>query len=97
MPRRKDNPTKAISALFGERILVHPHGKDYIITNLAPRRRKKSSEAQQDRQDIFKRAVKYAKYVLGDTKLKASYKRKLKGHRNVFQAAVAAFMQGKVK
>jgi len=97
MPRRKDDPTKPISAIFGDRVLAVPHGKGFILTKLNPRRRKKSSEAQKDRQRKFKQAVAYAKYVLGDAKLKASYKRKLKGHRNVFQAAMAAFMQGKIK
>jgi hypothetical protein len=93
MPRRKDNPTNPISAMFGERVLVQPYGKDFIITCLKPRRRKKSSEAQEDCNDKFSVAVRYAKSVLNDPKLKAKYKRKLKGYRNLYQAALSDYMK----
>ena len=87
--------TGPISALLGERILVEPHGKKFIVTNLKPRRRKKSSEAQKIRQERFKEAVAHAKHVLKDPKLKASYERNLKGHRNAFQAVLAEYMKRK--
>ena len=45
----------------------------------------------------FQEAVYYAKHVLKDPKLKAAYQRKLKGHRNVFQAALSEYMKGKVR
>ena len=45
----------------------------------------------------FQEAVYYAKRVLKDPKLKAAYQRKLKGHRNVFQAALSDYMKGKVR
>jgi hypothetical protein len=95
MPRRKDNKTSSISALFGERVLVEPHGKKFIVTNLKPRRRKKSSEAQKIGEERFKKAVAQAKRVLKDPKRKAAYERNLKGHRNVFQAVLSEYMKKK--
>ena len=95
MPRRKDALTNPISALLAERVLVELHGKKFILTNLKPRRRKKSSEAQKLRQQKFKEAVAYARHILKDPKKKAAYQRKLKGHRNAFQAVVAEYMKKK--
>ena len=95
MPRRKDSLIKPMSALFAERVLVQAHGKDFILTQLKPRRRKKSSEAQKTRQEKFKEAVAYAKYILKDPKIKKKYDRNLKGHRNAFQAVVAEYMKMK--
>ena len=45
--------TSPISALLGERVLVEPHGKKFIVTTLRPRRRKKSSQAQKIRQHMY--------------------------------------------
>ena len=87
--------TSPISALLGERVLVEPHGKKFIVTTLRPRRRKKSSQAQKIRQERFKEAVAQAKRVLKDPKRKAAYERNLKGHRNAFQAVVAEYMKRK--
>jgi hypothetical protein len=92
MPRRKDHMTVPISALLAERVLVEPYGKKFIVTHLKPRRRKKSSRAQKNRQEKFKEAVAYAKQVLKDPKRKKAYDRNLKGHRNAFQAVVAEYM-----
>jgi hypothetical protein len=95
MPRRKDSIEDPISALLGNRVLVEPYGKKFILTSLKPRRRKKSSKAQKIRQQKFKLAVAEAKYVLTDPKKKAAYEKNLKGYRNAFQAALAECMKRK--
>jgi hypothetical protein len=93
MPRKKDNPTKPLGAMFSDRVLVKRRGKDFIIEKMNPRRRKKSSPAQKNGQQIFKGAVAYAKGVIKDPKKKAAYEKNLKGHRNAFQAALADVMK----
>jgi hypothetical protein len=95
MPRRKDDPTPALGAMFGERVLVEPRGNKFIVTKLNPRRRLKSSAAQKERQEKFADAVTHAKAVLKDPKKKKFYERNLKGHRNAFQAVVAEYMKKK--
>ena len=86
------------SALTSKRVVltVDSNGKQ-MFTAMPPRRRKRSSKLQVDRMTKFQEAVYYAKHVLKDPKLKAAYQRKLKGHRNVFQAALSEYMKGKVR
>ncbi|MBS1545513.1 MAG: hypothetical protein JST14_17885 [Bacteroidetes bacterium] len=94
-PKRLDGENSALTA---KRVVltVDANGKQ-MFTAVPPRRRKKSSKRQMDRMNKFQDAVAYAKFVIKDPKLKASYQSKLKGHRNVFQAALSEYMQGKVK
>ncbi|MBS1979034.1 MAG: hypothetical protein JST46_16810 [Bacteroidetes bacterium] len=97
-PKYKRLPAGQNSAMTAKRVVVTVDANgNRIFTALPPRRRKKSSKLQMDRMSKFQDAVYYAKRVLKDPKLKASYQRKLKGHRNVFQAALSEYMQGKVK
>ena len=85
------------NAITAKRVLLKIDSNgNQIITALPPRRRKKSSELQKDGMSRFREAVRYAKMVLQDPKKVARYKRKLKGHRNVFQAALSEYLSGKV-
>ena len=93
MPKRKDPKVNPISALLGDRVLVELHGDKYIVTSLQPRRRKKSTKPQKERNQIFKEAVSYARHINKDPKRKAAYKRKAKGYRNVYQAVLSAYLK----
>lgn len=93
MPRKKDNKVSDISAMMGERIIVEPFGKKFIVTKMKSRRRKKTSKLQTKREDDFSQAVGRAKQVLEDPKVKASINRNLKGHRNAFQRVLSELLK----
>lgn len=69
--------------------------KDKIVltTKAAPKRWKKPTAGQADKRSLFQEAVFYAQQVKRDPKRAAAYARKLKGKRNVFQAAVSAYLR----
>lgn len=79
----------------GKTFILKKYGKKTVLANFPDESKndRKPTKAQKGQRTSFKRGVAYAKSVLRDPKLAAAYKRKLKGHRNVFQAALADFLQ----
>ncbi len=54
---------------------------------------KKTTAQQKARRTLFQRAVVYARHVNKTPRLTAAYAKKLKGKRNVYQAALSAYMK----
>ncbi len=82
----------------GKTFILKKYGKKTVLANFPDESKndRKPTKAQKGQRTSFKRAVAYAKSVLKDPKLTAAYKRKLKGHRNVYQAALADYLKSKV-
>ncbi len=93
----KGNSLNGARGRVGKTFVLKKYGKKTVLANFPEesKRDRKPTKAQKTQRTTFKRAVAYAKSVLADPKQVAAYKRKLKGHRNVFQAALADYMKKK--
>ena len=91
----KGHSLNGVRGRVGKTFILKKYGKQTVLANFPDESKndRKPTKAQKSQRTTFKRAVAYAKSVLADPKLVAKYKRKLKGHRNVFQAALAEYLQ----
>jgi hypothetical protein len=83
---------KSISGKLGE--FVVRQYKDRTIVSMRPdRSRVRPSRKQKAHQAKFKRAVKYAKRVMENEKLRARYEEKVKKGKSIFQYLVREYMK----
>ena len=64
-----------------------------VMSNWPSKPRGKPSKAQVERRSLFEEAVFYAQRIKGDPKKSAAYKKKLKGRRSVYHAAISDYMK----
>ena len=90
---RKTHPLANVSGQIGKTFVVKQYGNKIYLANFPAPSRVKPTQAQKKRRSKFGEAVQFAKAVLKDAKRKAAYERKLNGHRNAYQAALADYMK----
>ena len=91
--RRKKLLLADISGHIGKTFVVKQYKNTIVISNFPDMDGVKPSAEQKGYRRLFKQAVAYAKLILKDPKKKAALKKKLKGRRTVFQAAISQYMR----
>ena len=91
----KRHPLNGVRGRIGKIFVFKKYGMKTVMSNFPAESKndRKPTKAQQTQRAKFQDAVAYARQALKDPKQKAAYARRLKGHRNVFQAELADYMK----
>ena len=84
-----------VSGQIGKTFIVKQYKDKTVLSAFPDMDSVKPSAKQKEKRKLFQGAVAHAKAVLDDPKQKALYVRKLKGKRNVFQAAMSDYLKSK--
>ncbi|HMK03550.1 MAG TPA: hypothetical protein VK489_05140 [Ferruginibacter sp.] len=83
---------KDIRGHIGKQIVVKQYADKTVVTKFPSMPKHKATELKAVYEGRFKEAIKYAKDILMDKNLKASYQAKLPPGKRVYNAAISEYL-----
>jgi hypothetical protein len=94
MARVKNNMImQGISGQINKQIVYKVYGDKTILTHFPNMSNVKFNEKQKAEQSLFAEAVYFAKSIINDPEKKEAFKATIEPGRNVFNAAISAFLK----